>query len=180
MEEKYYIDDALKNINNLIEKLSKGYFREFSDYNPKTDWSKETELNDHTREKDNDYIFGENKKLSSTTKKVKKNTTNKKNYKCFKQVSLNNMKKKTNNTIVKNKSSKFVPEILKNKINTALSISDNFKNNSKKNELNIEVFDDKIILSGKINSKKRKKELENLILEDENFKIIENNLETIN
>ena len=79
MEEKYYIDDALKNINNLIEKLSKGYFREFSNYNPKTDWSKETELNDHTREKDNDYIFGKNKKLSSTTKKVKKNTTNKKN-----------------------------------------------------------------------------------------------------
>ena len=72
-----------------------------------------------------------------------------------------------------------MPEILKNKINTALSISENFKNNIIKNELNIEVFDDKIILSGKINSNKRKKELENLILENENFKLIENNLETI-
>ncbi len=89
------------------------------------------------------------------------------------------MKKKQNNTIVKNKSSKFVPEILKNKINTALSISENFKTDTKKNELNIEVFDDKIILSGKINSNKKKKELENLILEDEIFKLIENNLETI-
>jgi hypothetical protein len=90
------------------------------------------------------------------------------------------MKKKPNNYIVKNKSSKFVPEILKNKINTALSISENFKTDTKKNELNIEVFDDKIILSGKINSNKKKKELENLILEDEIFKLIENNLETIN
>lgn len=90
------------------------------------------------------------------------------------------MKKKLNNTIVKKKSSKFVPEILKNKINTALSISENFKTDTKKNELNIEVFDDKIILSGKINSNKKKKELENLILENENFKLIENNLETIN
>jgi hypothetical protein len=89
------------------------------------------------------------------------------------------MKKKPVNTIEEHNQTKFVPEILKNKINTALSISENFKNNIIKNELNIEVFDDKIILSGKINSNKRKKELENLILENENFKLIENNLETI-
>jgi hypothetical protein len=90
------------------------------------------------------------------------------------------MKKKPVNTIEEHNQTKFVPEILKNKINAALSISENFKENTKKNELNIEVFDDKIILSGKINSNKRKKELENLILENENFKLIENNLETIN
>ena len=89
------------------------------------------------------------------------------------------MKKKPENTIDEYNKTKFVPEILKNKINAALSISENFKENTKKNELNIEVFDDKIILSGKINSNKKKKELENLILENENFKLIENNLETI-
>jgi hypothetical protein len=68
MEEKYYIDDALKTIETLIEKLSKGYFREFTDYNPKPDWSKETELNDHTRERDNDYNIGKNKKIILKTK----------------------------------------------------------------------------------------------------------------
>lgn len=75
MEEKYYIDDALKNIETLIEKLSKGYFREFTDYNPKPDWSKETELNDHTKERDNDYKIGINKKNSLK----KKNGIKKKN-----------------------------------------------------------------------------------------------------
>lgn len=71
MEEKYYIDDALKNINNLIEKLSKGYFREFVDYNPKPDWSIEKEKNDHTIERENDYKIGDTNKTILKSKKKK-------------------------------------------------------------------------------------------------------------
>lgn len=88
-------------------------------------------------------------------------------------------RKEENNNKTKKLKSKFVPEILKNKINTALCLSEKFQKNTKDKELFIEVFDDKIILSGKINSIKKKKELENIILEDENFKLIENNLEVI-